>query len=304
MSKKTILVKDADRLIRVPDKSRLPSSRAISIVLAIAVFAIAALVAHFYFAFGPVGAVLLGLGSVLLAPVFVALVILVLGLLAFLAAAPPFYIVRFKRNRDARHLLDAMLAGPRSKRIILFLRQFDPHRGWKLKAAISWDYQKSGMEQVDNVFQRFNLDSWADELSSPHDQVLKVADRIDVHGGSIRLDDKSWKDKVRELILAADSIAILPGLREGVLWEAEQIKALKRIHVTTFIMPYGYTPDQGETGLWETYRVKYAELGLDFPPYSCNGMLMQFDHNGLLFRAMPIVGSRNEELRAFIVAQG
>jgi hypothetical protein len=89
-------------------------------------------------------------------------------------------------------------------------------------------------------------------------------------------------------------------LGEGVQWEVERTRELNRLDATTFIMPYGSTRDEVEIRIWETYRVKYAELGFDFPPYDREGMVMRFDGNGTLSRSLPIIGSGNEELRAFI----
>src|SRR5438552_16793501 len=178
MNNKTILVKDADSLVRVPDKLGSSGCRAVSTVPGIAVLAISALVAHLYFGFGP-------LGAVLLAPALVALAFFALLFIVFLVSAPPFYVMRFKRNRDARRLLNSILAGTSDKHVTLFLRPFDPDRGSRVKVAVSWDYEKTGMELVSRDFKRFDLDNWVDELSLQHIHVLKVSDRIDVRGGSI-----------------------------------------------------------------------------------------------------------------------
>lgn len=290
---KTIIGSDGDKLVRVPDPTESSSQDRRPAILGLALLAISALVGHFYFGFGP-------LAAVLLAPVLVGLAVVVLLLLLFVIGAPPFYIRKHKRNRDARRLLNSVLAGSKATRVILFLRQFNPDRGWTFRVATSRSDQKSGLELFDDEFQRFDLDAWADELSTTGTQVLKVADRIDAGGGSVRLDDETWQETVAELIKRADHIAMLPGLGQGVLWETEQTRALNRVDVTTFIMPYGSTRDEVERNVWERYRVKYTELGFDFPPYDPDGMVMRFDRNGTLRRTLPIIGSKNEELRAFI----
>src|SRR5687768_736399 len=291
---KTIIVSEGDKLIRVADPTESPSpDRRRPPILSLAILAISALIGHFYFGFGP-------LAAVLLAPVLVVLSVVALFVLLFVIGAPPFYIRKHKRNRDTGRLLNLVLAGSQATRVILFLRQFNTDRGWTFRVATVRNDQKSGLELLDDEFQRFDLDGWADELSATGTWVLKVADRIDAGGGSVRLDDETWQETVLELIKRADRIAILPGLGQGVLWEAEKIRTLNRIDATTFIMPYGSTRDEVEERLWEKYRVKYAELGFDFPPYDRDGMVMRFDRNGTLLRMLPLIGCKNEALRAFI----
>lgn len=264
--RKTIIVRHEDRLIRVEDETSPARSNVIASAWGIALLTILTIVA----------------------------------VVAFLVGAPVFYVARYRRNRDARQLLESIRTGTNRKRVILFLRQFNPDRGWTVRAAISRDFAKSGMELVDDDFQRFALDDWVDALSSTDTRVLKVADRVDAQGGSIRLDNTTWKETVGQLIQAADGIAILPGLTEGVLWEVRQIVEANKVDVTKFVMPYGNTPDHGEKDLWDKYRMRYAELGFHFPPYSSDGMLMQFDGNGELSRVMPILGSSDRDLAAFI----
>jgi hypothetical protein len=290
---KTIIVSDGNKLIRVADPTESSSSGWGAAILGLTVLATFGLVGHFYFGLGP-------LAAVLLSPVFVVLAVVALFLLLFVIGAPPFYIRKHRRNRDARRLLDSVLAGSHATRVTMFLRQFNPDRGWMFRVEVSRGKQKSGLELFDDEFQRFDLDAWADELSTPGMHVLKVADRIDAAGGSVRLDDKTWEKTVEELIKRAESVAILPGLGKGVLWEAKQTRALNRVDATTFIMPYGSTRDEVERKIWETYMVKYAELGFEFPPYDRDGMVMRFDRNGTLLRALPIIGSTKEELREFI----
>jgi hypothetical protein len=294
---KTIIVSDGDKLIRVPDPTESPSPGRWPAILGVAGLLIAALVGRFYFGFGWLAAVLLA--PVLLVLSVVAFVIAFL-LLLFVIGAVPFYIRKHQRDRAARLLLDSVRAGSKATRVILFLRQFNPDRGSRFKVAMSRGDKSSGLELLESEFQRFDLDAWADELENTGTQVLKVADRIDAAGGSVRLDNQAWKETVGELIKRADRIAMLPGLGEGVLWETEQAIALKRLDATTFIMPYGSTPGEVEGPLWERYRVKYGELGIDFPRYDREGMVMRFDQNGTLLRTLPIIGSRKEELRGFI----
>jgi hypothetical protein len=290
---KTIIVSDGDKLIRVPDPTGSDSPGRGPAILGVASLVIAGLVGHFYFGFR-------WLAAVLLAPVLLVLSVVACFLLLFVIAAVPFYIRKHQRDRAARLLLDSVRTGSKSTRVILFLRQFNPDRGWMFKVAISRDDKASGLELLESEFQRFDLDAWADELGTTDTQVLKVADRIDAAGGSVRLKNEAWKETVGELIEQADRIAMLPGLAEGVLWEAEQAIELKRLDATTFIMPYGSTAGEAERPLWERYRVKYAELGIEFPPYHRDGMVMRFEQNGTLLRTLPIIGSSKEDLRRFI----
>jgi len=294
---KTIIVSDGDKLIRVPDPTESPSPGLGLAILGVVSLLIAAWVGHSYFGFG-------WLAAVLLAPVLLVLSIvafvLAFFLLLFVLGAVPFYVRKQRRNKAARRLLDSVQAGSKATRVMLFLRQFNPDRGWTFRVATSRSDQASALELLDSEFQRFDLDGWADELGTTGMQVLKVADTIDAAGGSVRLDNQTWKQTVGELIKRADRIAMLPGLGEGVLWEAQQAIALKRLDATTFIMPYGSTAGAVEGPLWEKYRVRYAELGIEFPLYDRDGMIMRFDQNGTLLRTLPIVGSRKEELRGFI----
>ena len=65
---------------------------------------------------------------------------------------------------------------------------------------------KSGIQLFENEFTRFYLDGWVGELASPDTKILKVSDRFDAEGGSVRFDAATWQQEVLTLIRAAHSI--------------------------------------------------------------------------------------------------
>jgi hypothetical protein len=304
MSEKSIIETRGDKLVRVPDKTAGQSSRKYLVIYAGLMLLISLAVLHFYFGFGAIGSISSALAAIVLMPMLIVLGIVGLGLIVFVVAFVPFHIVKLRRNKRTREVLASLHCGDRSRPVVLFLRQFYPNRESRLEFHLISDEQEHGLNLLKDEFTSFNLNHWADELSSADLSVLKVAEKIDVEGGSIRIENDTWKREVGKLIGEVDRIIILPGLGEGVWWEAEQIKTQTRVDVTAFVMPYGSTPDEGEEGIWQSCREKFSGLGFEFPEYDRDGMLMRFDCQGQLVSRIPILGTPIEELRTFILGAG
>ena len=218
--------------------------------------------------------------------------------LGFLVGAVPFYVRRSRRNEQARALVKSIAAGTKRKHVLVYLRQFEPHRGWTFGLVRT---PADGSSVFDADAARFNLESWVDSLGTAQVEVLKVSDRIDAAGGSIRLKDDEWKVHVLALIRAADSIVLLPGLSEGVLWEARQVREQGKLAATTVVMPFGITA-RAEHDLWNSYRTDYAKLGYTLPPFDADGMLMKFSDDGSVSSAVPLIGTSYSELTEFVVS--
>jgi hypothetical protein len=303
MDEKTILESRGDKTVRVADTSVGQTPVKYSIIYAIVALFILPAVFHFYFGFGALRTVIFSAAAIILIPIAITLAVLVLFLVVWVIAVVPFQVVKVRRNRRTRDILESLHTGKKSGPVILFLRQFDPNRGTRFELRFFVGDQKHGSDLLEDDFKAFNLNHWADELSSPDISVLKVADNIDVDGGSIRLENDTWKTEVGKLIIAVDRLVVLPGLGEGVWWEGEQIKAQGRVGVTTFVMPYGSTPDQGEQRIWQSCREKFSALGFHFPAYDREGMLMRLNSEGQVVSRVPIIGTGIEELRTFILTE-
>jgi hypothetical protein len=287
------IIRDGERLARAPAAVARSGAGAIGCLAIIALLAITAIVAHFQF----------GLGAwlaVLLAPVLLLLLTVLILATVWVIAAPFYFGRRWKLNARAQALLASIHTGAHDRPIVLFLRPFDPQRGWMVRVAISKDPTKSGIQLFENEFTRFDLDGWVGELASPETKILKVSDRIDAEGGSVRLDAATWQQEVLTLIRAAHGILFLPGVAPGILWEATQIKAEARLDITTIIMPYGDVPDGHERLLWERFQAEYGNLGFQLPPYDPAGMLIHLTAGGACSRTMPIINSTRDECRRFI----
>ena len=289
----TRLVQDGDRLVRVAGRSGAASTGAGP--GAFVVCALTGLVAYFYFDVGLWTAVAIGL----FAPLLLALGVLAVFLLIGVTAAPFYHLTRFRRNRELRRLVTAVLSGDKPKRIILFLRQFQA-RGGRVRLGVV----RRGEDPFgDDDHDRYFLESWADELSTDTVHVVKVADRSDATiAGSVRLDDASWQDDVLRLMAAAEAILLVPGAGEGLHWEFAQIVAQGKLPVTTIVMPFGERVG-GSDPVWESCRARYRAAGFELPPFRPDGLLMKFNQSGTLTDSTPIVGATAETLRRFILEE-
>ena len=287
------IIRDGERLVRAGAPVAGSRAGAMGCLAFVALLAIAAIVAHFQFGFATWPAVLL-------APVLLLLLTASFAATLWVIGAPFYFGRRSKLNARARALLASIHAGAHDTPIVLFLRPFDPQRGWMVRVAISKDPAKSGIQLFDNEFTRFDLDGWVSELASPETQILKVSDRIDTAGGSVRFDAETWQAQVLALIRAADAILFLPGIAPGILWEATQIKTEGKLDITTIIMPYGEAPDGHERVLWEQFQAEYGKLGFQLPPYDPAGMLIHLAADGGCSRTMPIINSTADECRRFV----
>lgn len=244
--------------------------------------------AHVYYGLG------IGMSVVvaILAPV-VLLVAVLSG--AFLLGAPGFFWAKFRRDRDARALVASMPAGAGGGHVILFLRQFDPVRGWSARVV-----EVAPAQSVfDDEFSTFGTEKWVREVLAGGG-VVKVADRVDAYGGSVRFADERWQQEVDRLILAADSILLIPGLSEGVLWETVRVMAHGRMPRTTVMMPFGDTSARIQALRWGECQVAYAKLGIELPPFDLDGLLMKFNASGALVASLPVAGASPDALQAFV----
>jgi hypothetical protein len=122
------------------------------------------------------------------------------------------------------------------------------------------------------------------------------------HVGAGRLErpEESWRSEFEKLALAAETIFVLPGISQSVLWEVEWLRTHRLFGKCIFLMPPQLKRRSDAEREWlTTSRKLLAADGVILPPFSDNGALFTI----LEDRTPGVVIDLNSPLKAIKLAE-
>ena len=233
--------------------------------------------------------------------------LLVLFLLFFVTAHAWHLLDTQRKNKRARKMLSDSLSGRNGPEFALLLRQFQSP---KLQWGIQLHSAEDVIWQVGYAEQNpFGVPDWFEDIWGDI-PLIRVAESVNVQGGSVRLSDAEWQETVLRLIMLAKAIIIVPGVGAGIGWEIMQVRSHDRLPISLFFMPPESTDpsdraDRPAETLWSSLVVKYQSIGLPLPAYDPDGLLFRFDRDGTTVQSkIRLTTATLEGLKEFMMGQG
>jgi hypothetical protein len=137
-----------------------------------------------------------------------------------------------------------------------------------------------------------------------------------IGAGRISSPDHSWKDSFVRLAERARAIVVIPAKNAGTLFEIEYIKINGLLGKTMFLMPPRTVKTFSELSFegsnerdyaenWAHVREVLLELGINVPPYSQSGAVIEFIDDGAHYSQTPFgpgVASIKQVLNSHLAA--
>jgi len=102
-----------------------------------------------------------------------------------------------------------------------------------------------------------------------------------VGAGRIHVEETEWREKFAWLAENAELIFIIPGAREGILWEIEWIKLNRLLDKCIFVCP-PETKNKTLASLWSESANKLREYGISLPAHNEKGKFIKLNNDGMI----------------------
>lgn len=96
-----------------------------------------------------------------------------------------------------------------------------------------------------------------------------------IGAGRVKAPETDWREAVKKLASAAESILVIPSAKDGTKWEIEYLKEHGLLAKCIFIMPPSTSLEVAES-----WRSSIGKLPIYMPPYERMGMLFSVDNLG------------------------